>query len=317
VRVAILRPLGLGDFLTAMPAYRGVRRHFPDAELLLGCPPNLAELANLTGLFDRLVATLPLAPLAPAFDGVDVAIDLHGRGPESMRVLLDARPARLISFENALVPQTAGMPTWRADEHEVRRWCRMLQHAGITCDPEELDLPVPTVEAPPFCNRATIIHPGAASVARQWPVERWVDVVRAEHARGRDVVLTGGAAERDIAMQIANGSDVAPSHVLAGRTSLLELAAAVHACGRVVSGDTGISHVATAYRRPSVTLFGPISPRLWGPPERPQHIELWAGESGDPHAWMTDRGLLRIEARDVVEALARLDRAAPASSISS
>ena len=89
----------------------------------------------------------------------------------------------------------------------------------------------------------------------------------------------------------------------AGRTNLRELAALVAAAGRVVCGDTGVAHLATAYRRPSVVLFGPTSPSAWGPPARPYHRVLWNGTTGDPHADRVDPGLLAIDPARVIAAL--------------
>jgi ADP-heptose:LPS heptosyltransferase len=42
----------------------------------------------------------------------------------------------------------------------------------------------------------------------------------------------------------------------------------------VVCGDTGLAHLAVAHGTPSVTLFGPVSPRHWGPPRAQRHIAL-------------------------------------------
>ena len=41
--------------------------------------------------------------------------------------------------------------------------------------------------------------------------------------------------------------------------------------GAAIIGDTGIAHLATAYRTPSVTLFGPISAARRDPPDRAYH----------------------------------------------
>jgi ADP-heptose:LPS heptosyltransferase len=61
-------------------------------------------------------------------------------------------------------------------------------------------------------------------------------------------------------------------------------------------------------RIPSVTLFGPTPPALWGPPQqRPWHVVLWTGRSGDPHGRRPDAGRLAIESAAVIAALARLD----------
>ena len=98
--------------------------------------------------------------------------------------------------------------------------------------------------------------------------------------------------------------------MLAGRTDLLGLAALVAVAGRVVCGDTGVAHLATALRTPSVVIFGPTSPALWGPPPaRPEHISLWAGRPGNPHASQADAGLLAIGVEEVAAALDRLGRA--------
>jgi ADP-heptose:LPS heptosyltransferase len=92
--------------------------------------------------------------------------------------------------------------------------------------------------------------------------------------------------------------------VLAGATDLRLLAAIVASAERVLSADTGIAHLATAFRTPSVTLFGPTPPALWGPPpQRPQHVALWAGRRGDPHGTEPDPGLLEIEPATVLAAL--------------
>jgi ADP-heptose:LPS heptosyltransferase len=71
----------------------------------------------------------------------------------------------------------------------------------------------------------------------------------------------------------------------------------------VLSADTGVAHLATALGRPSVVLFGPVSPAEWGPPAGPRHLALWSGRLGDPHSDRPDPGLLEIGTREVEAAL--------------
>ncbi|MFL5818145.1 MAG: glycosyltransferase family 9 protein, partial [Conexibacter sp.] len=78
----------------------------------------------------------------------------------------------------------------------------------------------------------------------------------------------------------------------------------VAGAGRVACGDTGVAHVATALRVPSVVLFGPTAPAAWGPPpQRPWHRALWRGRVGNPHASSPDPGLLELMPADVLAAL--------------
>lgn len=298
-----LRALGLGDFLTGVPALRALADAFPNHRLLLAAPRALAPLAALTGAVDEVADTAPLAPLDAALRGADVAVNLHGRGPESHRVLLAAGPRRMISFRNPEVPERADGPDWDPGEHEVRRWCRLLESFDIPADPDRLDLSPPPVPVPEEVRGATLIHPGAASPARRWPPDRWAAVARDERKRGRTVIVTGGPGEVDLARTVARASELEDSAVYAGRTDLVELAALVAAAGRVVCGDTGVAHLATALRTPSVVLFGPVPPHEWGPPERPWHRALWSGKRGDPHGDRPDPGLLEIRPEEVLAAL--------------
>lgn len=309
--LVVLRALGLGDFLTAVPALRALARAFPHHRRLLAMPAALAPLARLAGAVDEVIDAAPLAPLALAA-APEVAVNLHGRGPRSHRVLLATRPRRLLAFAHPDIPETAGAPAWRDDEHEVSRWCRLLVEHGIAADPSHLDLVRPAVRVEPWLRGATLLHPGAAAPARRWPADRWARVALAEVRAGRRVVVTGSAREAPLARLVARRAGLGGDAVRAG-LPLLDLAALVTAAGRVVVGDTGVAHLATALGTPSLVLFGPSSPKAWGPPpERRQHRVLWAGRLGDPHGRRPDPGLLAIGVEDVLAALERLDARAPA-----
>jgi ADP-heptose:LPS heptosyltransferase len=287
------RALGLGDFLTGLPALRALREAFPEHHLVLAAPAALAPLVELPAIVDEHAFTEPLAPPPP---GAEIAVNLHGRGPESHRLLLAAEPGRLIAFGNA----EAGVagPEWRAHEHEVRRWCRLLEESGIPADPGRLDLPRPLMPDP---EPVTIVHPGAASPARQWPASRWAEVARVLHEQGRRVVVTGSGLERHLADAVVEHAGLRSRTNLAGRTDLLGLAGLVAGAELVLSADTGIAHLATAFGTPSVTLFGPTPPAEWGPPpDRRQHVVLYRGGRGDPHGERPDARLLDITVEDVL-----------------
>jgi ADP-heptose:LPS heptosyltransferase len=302
----VLRALGVGDFLTAVPALRALARAFPGFRRVLAAPSRLRPLVELSGTVDAIAPTAHLEgvtlPVRPA-----LAVNLHGRGPQSHAVLLATGAERVVAFTHPEVASSRDHPRWHADEHEVHRWCRLLTEEGVPADPRRLDLSPPKASLPDGARGATIVHPGAASAARRWPAERFAAVARAEADDGRSVVVTGTPGEVNLAEEVAARAGLPDNSVVAGRTDLRGLAAVVAAAGRVVCGDTGVAHLATALRTPSVVLFGPVSPAHWGPPpDRPWHRALWAGRTGDPHADAPDAGLLEIGVPDVVTALAVL-----------
>jgi ADP-heptose:LPS heptosyltransferase len=297
--VVVLRPLGLGDLLTGVPALRAIRAAVPGHRLVLATTAALEPLARLIDAVDEVLPARELEPLDWTGPSPELAVDLHGKGPASHGIVAGLHPQRLLTFDSPGYPG----PAWYADEHEVRRWCRLVAEGlGAPADPDALDLDVPPV--PPPVTRAALVHPGAAFPGRRWPADRFAAVARHLAVTGHDVRITGGPAETGLARSVAAAAGLGEDAVLAGRTSALELAALVAAARVVVSGDTGVAHLATAYRRPSVVLFGPVSPALWGPPPRPQHVVLWHGNgTGDPWGAELDPALARITVDEVTEAL--------------
>ncbi|WP_345475352.1 glycosyltransferase family 9 protein [Actinoallomurus oryzae] len=304
MRVLMLRALGLGDFLTAVPAYRALRAAYPGHETILAAPSMLAPLAELTGAIDRLLPAGELEPVAWSGPPPEVAVDLHGNGPASHQVVEALSAPLTMLYASPQAPDAKG-PWWDPGEHEVTRWCRLLEWYGVRADPGDLRLRSPGPS--PYAG-AVVLHPGAASAGRRWPAGRFAAVARALAREGHRVVLTGAPDERDLTRRVAAEAGLPSDAAL--ETTLTELAALVASARAVISNDTGTSHLATAYGTPSVTLFGPVSPALWGPPPgRPEHVALWHGTGdrpGDAHGTETDPRLLRISVEEVLDAASRV-----------
>jgi ADP-heptose:LPS heptosyltransferase len=258
---------------------------------VLAAPAALAELARLSGAVDAVLpqAALDDGPLDP--DGPPaLAANLHGRGPQSTALLRATGPRELWAFGIG--------PQWRDGEHEVDRWCRLLDHYGVAADPADLAVARPDRSSP--APGAVVIHPGASAGSRRWPVDRFAAVAAALAADGHRVVVTAGPSERDLAGAVG-------AELLA--PDLLGLAALVADAALVVCGDTGVAHLATAYRTPSVLLFGPVPPSEWGPRSGP-HCVLWKGGGrGDPHGTGPDPALLAVTVDEVLAEARRTVRA--------
>jgi ADP-heptose:LPS heptosyltransferase len=292
--VLALRALKLGDLLVAVPALRALRARWPDHRLLLATSGWLAPVVDLIGGIDALVAVDGLEPLR-GVDSPEVAVNLHGAGPQSNAILDALNPRRRIGH----CGHGWSGPPWTDESHERERWCRMLAAHGISADPVDLSLRRPEVAS--VAPGAVVIHPGAAYGSRRWPVARFAEVAS---RIGHRVVVTGTERERDLAMSLG-----VPEHdVLAGRLSLSELSVLVADARLLISADTGVAHLSYAYRTPSVVLFGPAPPEQWGPPADGPHraLTVKSARRGDPFTADPDPALLGVGVADVLAAVEEL-----------
>ena len=305
-RVLVLRALGLGDLLTGVPALRAIRRGLPQHLLVLAGPASVGDLLLRSAVVDCVLPTDGLVSIDWRGPPPQVAVNLHGKGPQSHRLLQSLHPGRLVGFD-CEEADFAG-PMWQAQEHEVRRWCRLVGEAGWTAHPDELQLPRP--DGASRAPGAVVIHPGAAHGARRWPVERYAAVARWARSQGHTVVVTGSAQEVPLAGQLACLAGLPDGAVIAGSTDVTQLSAIVADARLVVCGDTGVAHLASAFATPSVVLFGPVPPSEWGPPREGPHTVVWhdvermdSATRGDPFGDRVDPALLEITVEEVVEAV--------------
>ncbi|MFQ5344004.1 MAG: glycosyltransferase family 9 protein, partial [Anaerolineae bacterium] len=128
------------------------------------------------------------------------------------------------------------------------------------------------------------LHPGAGDPSKLWPARRWAAVAdRLAEALGARIVITGSPAERDLAGTIAGYMRTMPL-IAAGETTLGQAAALLNRCRLVIGADTGPMHLAVALGVPTVHLYGPFDPALfgpWGSPERHRIVRAPSGRVSD------------------------------------
>lgn len=300
------RSLGLGDFVTGVPALRALESALPEHARFLAAPAWYGELIEHAGLNWEVVPTAPLRTPRWRGPAPELAVNLHGRGPQSTAALLALAPEELWAYECGDSPSAVRAP-WPGPVHDARLWCALPEWYGVSTDPEDLRWPWPgPVDVP---EHTVIVHPGAASASRRWPPLLFAQVVRYLENLGFRVLLTGSAEERATAEQVAWAAGLAEDSVWAGRTGIGRMVRLIANARLLVCGDTGVAHVATAYGTPSVRLFGPVPPSLWGPlVDSDMHECLWSGRRGDPHADRLDPGLASLTVDEVRRACERVLR---------
>jgi ADP-heptose:LPS heptosyltransferase len=293
--VLVVRLDSEGDVLLAGPAVRAVAasarrvtllcgpRGRAAAELLPGVDevlsfhapwidpePEPVEREALLRLADELVARdVDEAVILTSFhqSALPTALVLRLAGVGRVAGISEDYPGSLLDVRHRVDE--------RVDVHEVERALALVGTLGyelpagddgrlaVRCSAQN---PVPEAHRP-----YVVVHPGAFAPARAWPAERHAELVRALE---RNVVVTGGPGERDLARFVA-GDQLD----LGGRTDLATLAAVLADADAVVVGNTGPAHLAAAVGTPVVSLFAPVVPAARWRPWAVPHVLL-----GDQHA---------------------------------
>ncbi len=298
--IVILRALpGLGDWLCAVPTLRGLRAARPAATIhLVGLEPNRQLTRRFAGYVDvfhpfpgwpGLPERRPAVRAIPGFLTriqeleADLAIQLHGAGSVTNELveLFGARTVAGFYRAGDRCPDPARFLRWHEEDPEYRRGLRLLGLLGIEASDERLELPLEPAAAAttdellaeagvdgPFI----VLHPGGARQTNRWAPHNFSAVGGSLAASGRRIVVTGSAAERHIGAEVARGIPGAVD--LVGRTDLDGLGWLLRRADLLVTNDTGVSHVASALRVPSVVVFtepGEAHRRRWSPLDSRRH----------------------------------------------
>ena len=114
------------------------------------------------------------------------------------------------------------------------------------------------IPAQPFA----VVHAAPMFTYKRWTAAGWRELAGALRARGLRTVVTGAATDQPYLDAVWHGADVLR---LDGKLTWPELAATIGAARVYVGPDTAITHLAAAAAAPTVALYGPSDPRVWGP----------------------------------------------------
>jgi heptosyltransferase-2 len=284
-RVLVLAPNWLGDAVMALPALADVRRHFPDAELIVGARAPVAPLYGLAPCVDRVLTMQwrgrPLERRTLAHDvaalqeaAIAVAIVLPNSFAAAWLVARARIPERwgyARDLRRPLLTRPVRPP--RRSMHQAAYYQHLTRALGIAAGPLE-----PAIAIPPEIREASrallmergwdggrpliVIAPGAAyGTAKRWLPEHFGSLVtHTIRQRGAQCVLVGSAADRETARWVCDAveKDARASLIdLTGATSLETLAGVLSLAAVCVSNDSGAMHVAGAAGVPLAALFGP------------------------------------------------------------
>lgn len=285
----------LGDLILTLPTLRWVRQHRPDIRIgLVAGTWAKPMLSGISELYDRCYfadhfmlnrsgqsLTQKLDQHRGSWadtarqlksDGYDAAIDCYPFIQNSIPLLYSAAiPIRIGFTSGGFRPLlTSGLPwvhTSRSYLDYPRDLLRLLFSDPSLDEPFRAYYPMPQPNPSRPDTPYAVVHGGAGSSIREWPLDRWIELVNRMAGRGMTIALAGaGARDRDRCRAIVEAMSSNAVIDLSDKLSWDQLVDLIAHASYVVCLDSSTSHLAAAFNVPSTVIMPGINyPTMFGP----------------------------------------------------
>jgi ADP-heptose:LPS heptosyltransferase len=269
MRLLFIRFSSIGDIVLTTPAIRCAKNQIPGVEihfltklsmkdLVIG-NPNIHHCHFLDNNIDETIAALKEIPF-------DYVIDLHQniRSWKIKKALgVPAFSYKKLSLQKWLLAKL--QINFLPKTHVCDRYIDTLQHFKVVNDGKGLDYFFPKDYSFKAANLPTshlagfvAFVIGASYLNKKMPVQKWIELAKQIK---KPIVLIGGKEDISIANELASA---VPDFIYnaAGKYDLKESASIIQMAQVVVSHDTGFLHIAAAFNKPTITIWGATSPAL-------------------------------------------------------
>ena len=270
----------MGDFLLTLPVFQAVRAQYPQAQLAALTGPAVGGLAEHCGVVGEarnlddaswasfFVKNGELDPKASEWLATfDCVISfLHDSTGAWRENVVRATKAQFFAGESN--------PGDFHEQHASTSLLAILQLLGITrADPlARLLLP-----DPPLTTNAIALHPGSGSETKNWPEQKWMELIETWLGQNRSLRVIGGEAEagRLERIQVKFKDD---QLIVIQNQPLTVVARALAGCSGFVGHDSGITHLAAALGVNCVALWADTNETVWRP--LGDHVKIVREEKG-------------------------------------
>jgi ADP-heptose:LPS heptosyltransferase len=294
-KIAVFRVLQLGDMLCVIPAIRSLRHAYPNAEItLLGLPWAESFVSRFEMYFDKFIhfpgcEGLPEQPYDPdqletfisnmKAEKFDLVLQMQGNGTivNPLMFLFDPKNVAGYYNEESYVASDLFIeyPNYGS---EILRHLQLMNHLSIQLQGSYLEFPISKKDendfeelyVPLFTKKYVCVHPGSRGSWRQWPPQYFGALADFCIEQGFTVVVTGTIEEQNITRELIKCIHH-PVIDLTGKTSLGAIAVLIKKAFMLIANCTGVSHIASALKTPSVIISMDGEPERWAPLDTALH----------------------------------------------
>ena len=274
-RILVVALRRLGDVLLTTPLIRSLKRVWPDAgidalvfrrtEGILEGNPDIADVITMP---ERSTAAQSFALVGKLWRRYDLALSTQSGDRPAFFTWAAGR--RSVGFAD--VAGLTARIKWLALDYPVAATSGLHRVYDVLRLAEAIGVPpVPELVAPRGAIRPgivpdrpyAVIHAAPKFRYKRWTPDGWQVLAAGLDARGLAVVATGGPDDRHYLNEV--WADQPTVRRLDGVLAWAELAALIAGARAYIGPDTSVTHLAAATGAPTVALYGPTDPNLWGP----------------------------------------------------
>lgn len=280
MKVLVLRFSSIGDIVLTSPVLRCLRQQLKEVELHVATKAVFADLVRFNPHVDRvheLKDDLDALIRELKKEKFDAIVDLHHN-------LRTSRVKRALGVKATSFPKL-NIEKWLMvnfkldrlpDLHIVDRYFRTAEDLGVKNDGAGLELFIPAVREVdpatlPESHRTgyTALAIGAAHATKRLPPHKLIQL--AALVQG-PIILIGGKEDQAIARSIASATG-GRVYDATGKYDILGSASLIRQARRVIAHDSGAMHIACAFKRPVMCVWGNTIPKFGMGPYIPTHPE--------------------------------------------
>jgi ADP-heptose:LPS heptosyltransferase len=283
MKFLVLRFSSIGDIVLTTPVLRGLKQQVPGAEVHVATKPQYRFLFDHNPYVDRIFElgdSLPGLAAELKAERYDAVIDLH-HNLRTRRLGWAMGPVPTYRF-NKLNREKWLFVNLKINRlpnrHIVDRYLETVAPFGVKDDGGGLDYFLPPTDEVPLDTLPETHRRGYLAFAiggqhetKKLPVERMIELCR---VLGRPVVLLGGPEDAANGERITEAVSSGLVFNGCGRFSFNQSASLVRQAERVYTHDTGLMHVAAAFGKPVVSIWGNTVPAFGMYPYRTK-FEVW------------------------------------------
>ena len=274
-KILIVRFSSIGDIVLTTPVIRCLKTQRPELEIHYLTKASYQSLVEHNPYIDKVITIdKEISEVLPELKNevYDFVVDLHSNLRTKRLKLALRKPSRAfpkLNFKKFLLTnfRINRMPA----VHIVDRYFEPVKMLNIKNDQQGLDYFIPAkdhVDLSEFNipNNFVAFAIGAQFATKKLPEQNIIELVS---KIGIPVVLLGGKEDAKIGNAIAKACENAIN--LCGKLNLNQSASVIQQAQKVVSHDTGLMHIAAAFQKPIISIWGNTVPDLGMYPYLPQN----------------------------------------------